>query len=101
MEQAAAGIKHYVCTRPGCMSPAWLVHSQLTARVTTTDEYRVVWKNEAGNEDWITLNEDYRPLTEQQARDFAEGRLRHSDYFKNTDIRVQVRRVIVTGWRDL
>jgi hypothetical protein len=67
----------------------------------TANEYRVVWKDEAGQEDSITIDQDYHPLTLQKAQRFAEGRKAHSEYFKNTDVRVEVRQVITTDWREV
>lgn len=67
--------------------------------MSTIEEYRVVWKNaDGGQEDWITLDVDYRPLTLDQAIGFANGRVLHAEHLKNTDVRVEKRQVITTDW---
>lgn len=68
---------------------------------STTKEYRVILKNESGEEQHITHDHDYHPLTLDAAQKFADSRRRHAEHFKNTEIRLEAREIIVGDWREI
>lgn len=61
----------------------------------TTNEYRVVLKNNAGAEVYVTHDWDYHLMTLDKAMQYAEARK------MDADARVQVRQIIITDWSDV